>query len=441
MKLNYIVMLCSAMLWSGTVNAQGMNEVSTASTQVKEYKSIQQLRGADADISYTVFEHADGKYHIDFAVVADDKDSELMQIMKSGKSVNLSTSQERLVSTRVVDTQKLRGTVVITLRSDVIDEKQMKKLAAAQGETLRLGAEGYSLVKFPVDGDLVLADIAKLMPAAGAEVNNVETAPVVGPASTVTPVQDEALKQIDTGQPKKEVQGIEYKKKNENGLFKIEGTYVAGNGMDMSTNMLRVQESLMRTRECKTAAMNMSTGGLYIYSNNGYCTTAGFPKSLIDALRALNVPNSSITEVAITELNKWVIIYEKSGYKTSTGLPKDMLDQLQQSNLSRHHFKSIVMTDEGEWAIVTNKGYWCSAGRLKEFVDAAVHKMGSLQAVHVTPQGSMLAVCKNGVVTHNVPAMLVEALKTINFVPRVVKYTVDGRYIITDGRSQVEYNL
>lgn len=437
MKLKSTFVLSAALLCGGMVNP--LPCAAQAVTEQTLNQAEKELRGADGDVRYSLTRLDDGKYSIVLSVVADDKDTELMRILNSGKPVNVSALSGKLFGTRVVDKQKLRGTVVAKLQSDPMDLERVAQIAAAGGETLRLGAEGFALVQFPTGSDKVMPGLdAMLAQYGGNEVVAENT--VIAPVSTPAVTPEPAVKEKQPEQPKPVLQGTPFKLKNENGLFKVEGTKVETTG-SVNGNMLRVQESLLRTRECKTAAMNMSTGGLYIYSSNGYCTTSGLPKSLIDVLRTLNVPNSNISEVALSESNKWVVIYEKSGYKTSSGLPKSLLERLAECNAQRHHFKSIVLLDDGTWVVVTNKGYWCEGEAVTAFLKEASDKSGGIQAVHVTPAGSMLAVCKRGVVCNNVPATVTQALKILEFEPKVVKFTDDGRYIITDGKSKVEYNL
>ena len=51
----------------------------------------------------------------------------------------------------------------------------------------------------------------------------------------------------------------------------------------------------------------------------------------------------------------------------------------------------------------------------------------------------MIACCKNGVYNKNIPYNLAEALKKLTFKPKVIKFTDNGLYLITDGESQNYY--
>ena len=46
---------------------------------------------------------------------------------------------------------------------------------------------------------------------------------------------------------------------------------------------------------------------------------------------------------------------------------------------------------------------------------------------------------QNGVYYKNIPSNLAEALKKLTFKPKVIKFTDNGLYLITDGESQNYY--
>lgn len=438
-------------LLAGNMQARDRMIVTNANGRYS-IEAEQVVKGGDGDIEYALhYSPKDNKWSITVNIVADDKQSGLMNIVKSGKEVSFLSPQGTMFKAKAKGTEKLRGTVVATLEAGSLDRATVGDVAAATGTGLQLGAPGCWAVTFSTPEGVILADMPRMIEmlekAAGLVTTPAETVVTIDPARTVIDTEKKeehtatpAVVQTPSKPAAPAVQGTEFKLKNENGLFKVSGTKVETKG-HLTGNMLRVQESLLRTKQCKTAAMNMSTGGLYIYSSNGYCTTTGMQKSMKDVLNTLNVPHTNITEVALTESNKWVIIYENSGFKTSEGLQHAMIEQMTQCNALKQKFKCVAMSDEGQWVIVTNKGYWCEGAELKAFLDDAVKKSGSLQFAHFTPSGSMLAICKNGIVCHNVPAPVVQALKTLEFEAKVIKYTDDGRYIITDNKSKVEYDL
>lgn len=454
MKRNIISIFAAICVWATAMAAPAVDVAST-----------QQFRGADGDVEYAVSQQEDGKYKISFKVIADDKDTELMRILNSGKDINVSTSSERLFTTKVVEKSKLRGVVVAMLESEAVDASRINEVMAARGETLRLGAAGYALVMFPTGGDVVFSDLKRVMQEFPqfAEVSKTqESIPVTN--TIVEPVKPTEQPTVETPKPAEQpavepAQPAEAKPlskleaalqnqpespvnvKNENGLFKITGTSVPSNTMNAASKMHFVHQQLMKAGQCSTAAMNMSTGGIFIYSGNGYAYSSGFPTEFVTNIKAFNRPNCQIKDVVLTESNKWIVIYERNGYKTSAGLPRPLIDKLGAANLANEQIRNVSLNDNGDWLLITNKGVSSSEGAVAEFLARAKDAHGKVEAAFISSKGAMMAVCKNGVYCHRVPISVVEAMKTIDFVPKMIKFTDVGYYIITNGKNLVKYSL
>lgn len=457
MKRNIISIFAAICVWAGAMAVPASEVVST-----------QQFRGADGDVEYAVAQQEDGKYKVSFKVIADDKDTELMRILNSGKDINVSTSSERLFTTKVVEKSKLRGVVVAMLESEPVDAKRINEVMAARGETLRLGAAGYALVMFPTQGDVVFSDLKRVMqefpqfaeasktqeqipvtntivePVKPTEQPVAETVktveqPAVEPAKPAEQAAAKPLSKLEAAlqnQPESPV-----KAKNDNGLFKITGTSVPSNTMNAASKMHFVHQQLMKAGQCSTAAMNMSTGGIFIYSGNGYAYSSGFPTEFVTNIKAFNRPNCQIKDIVLTESNKWIVIYERNGYKTSSGLPRPLIDKLGAANLANEQIRNVSLNDNGDWLLITNKGVSSSEGAVAEFLARAKDAHGKVEAAFISSNGAMMAVCKNGVYCHRVPISVVEAMKTIDFVPKMIKFTDVGYYIITNGKNLVKYSL
>lgn len=78
-----------------------------------------------------------------------------------------------------------------------------------------------------------------------------------------------------------------------------------------------------------------------------------------------------------------------------------------------------------------NKGQYSKA---KEFFEAANEKFGMILSVCTTKKGIVVC-CKNGVYYEGIPSNVEEKLKELDYIPRIVKYTDSGTYLITDGES------
>ena len=74
----------------------------------------------------------------------------------------------------------------------------------------------------------------------------------------------------------------------------------------------------------------------------------------------------------------------------------------------------------------------------KYFILKAEELYEEVYYAYITNYG-MIACCKNGVYYKNIPSNLAEALKKLTFKPKVIKFTDNGLYLITDGESQNYY--
>lgn len=429
-KSIFTALVLASMCW-GAMQARERMVVNNTGAQYS-IDADAALRGTDGDVDYSLeYNKSKSLYNVIFTIAADDKDTPLMRLLKSGETVQLGTPGEVLLKAAVTGTEQVRGTVIATLKTGGLTMADVQKVLDARGDLVLSSKQGGNAVVIASGGECVFpalpAMMEKVLTASG-ELNTQQPQAEVKPQTPQVPQVAIVL------------QGTEFSDKNENGLFKYSGTWV-NPVREPNGRLLSVQESLMRTKECKTAAMNLSTGGVYIYSSNGFATTAGLPQKFVETLRYLNVPHTNVSEVVLTESNKWIIVYEKSGYKTSAGLPKSLLERMQQCNTAKQNFKSITLTDDGSWAVVTNKGHWSEGKELTDFLAAAEQKYGGIQSIHRTCNGAMVAVCKRGVYCHNVPQTMLAELKTLEFEPRMIEFTDDGLYIITDGKSKVAHRL
>ncbi len=62
-------------------------------------------------------------------------------------------------------------------------------------------------------------------------------------------------------------------------------------------------------------------------------------------------------------------------------------------------------------------------------------------SMFISANGAMIACCANGVYYQNVPSNVIDKIKSLSYIPKVVKFTDDGLYLITDGESAYTYFL
>ena len=123
------------------------------------------------------------------------------------------------------------------------------------------------------------------------------------------------------------------------------------------------------------------------------------------------------------------------------GYPDAFLKKLEQyrtGDLRDDNILSACFNDRGEWVVITDKHYSYSNETIKNFILKAEELYEEVYYAYITNYG-MIACCKNGVYYKNIPSNLAEALKKLTFKPKVIKFTDNGLYLITDGESQNYY--
>lgn len=207
-----------------------------------------------------------------------------------------------------------------------------------------------------------------------------------------------------------------------------------------SSYMSYITEAINKWGKCRTGAITMYGAGVGVYGNSGYAYTGSTPSKLKKRIEEANSSNAEITDINITENGNYVIILGGSGYWT-LGYPDAFLKKLEQyrtGDLRDDQILSACFNDKGEWVVITDKHYSYSNETIKNFILKAEELYGEVCYAYITNYG-MIACCKNGVYYKNIPSNLAEALKKLTFKPKVIKFTDNGLYLITDGESQNYY--
>ena len=207
-----------------------------------------------------------------------------------------------------------------------------------------------------------------------------------------------------------------------------------------SSYMSYITEAINKWGKCRTGAITMYGAGVGVYGNSGYAYTGSTPSKLKKRIEEANSSNAEITDINITENGNYVIILGGSGYWT-LGYPDAFLKKLEQyrtGDLRDDNILSACFNDRGEWVVITDKHYSYSNETIKNFILKAEELYEEVYYAYITNYG-MIACCKNGVYYKNIPSNLAEALKKLTFKPKIIKFTDNGLYLITDGESQNYY--
>lgn len=205
-----------------------------------------------------------------------------------------------------------------------------------------------------------------------------------------------------------------------------------------SSSLSYLRECINKWEQCRTGGFT-SARGIAVYGTNGYAYTSGMPTSFIDKIKEINKNEYKIEDVNVTAQG-YVVVFGTYGYSVVSG-PQAFIDKLHHYNAEKEHITSAVFNDSGHWAVVTDKNISWSDDYVGEFMKAAKTKFGFINSMFISANGAMIACCANGVYYKNVPSNVIDKIKSLSYIPKVVKFTDDGLYLITDGKSAYTYFL
>lgn len=183
-----------------------------------------------------------------------------------------------------------------------------------------------------------------------------------------------------------------------------------------------------------------SGAGVVIYGNNGYAYTGRTTDALKNKIVELNKANSKIDDVCVTDNGRYCLIWGDNGYAASG--PTEFLNKLEDFNHRKETIRSVALTDGGTWAIVGETNTSCANTTLLQFVIGARDKYGTIYSISLFNMGAIVVCCERGVAWNNmVPNKVIEEIKNANFSVRYVKFTTNGKFIITDGDKTSRYNM
>lgn len=203
------------------------------------------------------------------------------------------------------------------------------------------------------------------------------------------------------------------------------------------SDLSALRDVVGRWKHCRTGALTEARGGVAVYGSNGSFCTKAVPESLAGRIKDVNSAHHSVTDVHVSESGGYVLIYGGNGNYCENA-PDELVDALKELNRQGENVLSACFNDMGAWAVVTSSGCLASPGDIKDFVDQAVEVYGKAYSVTMTNVG-VLVCCERGVYLRNVPSTLVDELSKLKFVPRVIKFTDSGLYLITDGKSEYDF--
>lgn len=196
-------------------------------------------------------------------------------------------------------------------------------------------------------------------------------------------------------------------------------------------------DKIKELNRCSTGSFSSNGAGVIIYDGYGF-QTQGVPQPLLDRLFEINSKHQTIKDVTITDNNTyWCVIY---GNAWAALAPENVYQQL--NAMLPRGISSVALNDYGHYIIVGNDGSTlCSSQYYQERVNEACGRFGKVVSASIDLFGRVALCCERGVYICGAPSSVADALKKINFIPKVVKFSFTGHYLITDGDRNCWYWL
>lgn len=199
-------------------------------------------------------------------------------------------------------------------------------------------------------------------------------------------------------------------------------------------------EQIEKWKELKNGTLAERSGaGVVIYGNNGYAYTGSTPEALKNKIVEINKANQNIVDLCVTDNGDYCIIFDGNGYSAKG--PTEFLNALQYFNTKKEGIKSVALSDQGTWVVVGETNLKCSS-TLLQFIVNARDKYGTVRSVSLSSTGGIVVCCERGVSWNSlVSNNVVEKIKETDFSIHFVKFTANGKYIITNGDKKAWYRM
>lgn len=200
-----------------------------------------------------------------------------------------------------------------------------------------------------------------------------------------------------------------------------------------------VVNAINNNNACRTGAFTTYGAAIAVSGHSQYAYS-NIPQGLINTLKEAESYGHRISDIHITESGKYIVIFADNAF-SGVGAPQGMYDSIAEIRGKRDTILSACFNDYGEYIIVTEETiYYSLRNGGENYLRRARAEYGTILHASMTNNSAVFC-CANGVYLMNAPTNLKQGLNSVNFIPRVVKYTDQGAYLITDGVSTYYYWL
>ena len=223
---------------------------------------------------------------------------------------------------------------------------------------------------------------------------------------------------------------------NSSGGFYVKGTQRSASPTVGNPTLLQKAGELGKLQ---TGSVTESAEGVLIYDSYGYYFTGGIDQGLKTKIQEINSSGDRIYDINLLNNTNYAIVWDRNFQ--ICGHPQALYDKANAFWNEGKTIRSLCFNMGGSWwAVVTAGGTWAADESTSVLIEKASALYGEVVSVHVSDRGRAVC-CVNGVLCDNVPSALFEQLKTLGFKPRYVKFTDDGKYIVTNDQTQAFWCL
>lgn len=187
---------------------------------------------------------------------------------------------------------------------------------------------------------------------------------------------------------------------------------------------------------CRTGAFSDNGKGVVVSGNCGFWCV-GVNKYLEDKLFEINDKGQRIRDISISEDGKYYgCIYNYNGWYAYA--PQTVYDELNHFVNKGIAINSFAINSAGEYIIIGDNGTFRCSEKFRKMITATISRYGKVLSADISGSAFILC-CERGIVGSLVPSSVIDVIKEMSYMPKVIKFSQSGHYLITNGDSAYYY--
>lgn len=220
---------------------------------------------------------------------------------------------------------------------------------------------------------------------------------------------------------------------DQNNCYGNIGKYNPNNHVYLNSLTNKIKE----LNRCTSGGFSSKGAGVIIFDGYGF-QAENVPQELLDQLFEINRNEQTIKDVTFSDNGTyWCVVYNINGWFALA--PQEVYDQLNSMIDKEIGIRSVALDDFGHYIIVGDDGTVLCSQKYQNIVNEARNKFGKIVCASTTLHGGVVLCCDNGVYFNRISSSVADVLKKLDFIPKVVKISYTGHYLITDGNNYSFY--